>query len=225
MAGEEGRLRQLTEALCALTWEDWIFYIFAGDPLSGRLSDGEKLRFGREAARCGRELAERLRGQGDLSMEQQILAQGGRLSRPDAPAGGPLPLFAAFTEPDSIMVYSGNARATDELRQREGLEELTGTTPAEEVLLAHELFHLLEYRDPALYTRQKHVLLWKLWRWENRSSIFCLSEIAAMAFAEAMTGLRCSVYVLDFLMLYVNSPQTALKKHQDILDFWRRRQK
>lgn len=225
MAGEEGRIRRLTQELCALSREDWLFYIFAGDPLSGKISDGEKLRYGREAADCGRDLAEKLRRQGDLPMEQQILAQGGRLTRPPAPAGGPLPLFASFTEPDSILVYSGNARATDELRQREGLEDLTGAAPAEEVLLAHELFHLLEYREPDLYTRRKHLLLWKIGRWENRSSIFCLSEIAAMAFAEAMTGLRCSVYVLDFLMLYVNSPQAALKKRQDILDFVRRRQK
>lgn len=223
MAGDE--IRRLTGELCALTREDWLFYIFAGDPLSGRVSDEEKLRYGREAADCGRALAEKLCRQGALTMEQHILAQGGQLSRPPAPEGVPLPLFASFTEPDSIMVYSGNAQGTDELRRREGLEDLTGTAPAEEVLLAHELFHLLEFRDPDLYTRQKHLLLWKLWRWENRSSIFCLSEIAAMAFAEAMTGLPCSVYVLDFLMLYVNSPQTALQKHRNILEFVRRRQK
>lgn len=220
MAGQEGQIHRLTHELCQLTQEDWIRYIFADDPLSGRLTLVQKLDYGAKAAECGREMAEELtRKHGDRSVEELIAACGGQIDRPAAPAGGLLPVFASFTEPDSIMVYSENAQATDELRTREGLEELMGDAHTEDVLLAHELFHMLEYRDPELYTRQKHLRLWKLGRWENRSGIFCLSEIAAMTFAEALTGLTCSVYVLDMLMLYVNNPQLALQKQRAILDF------
>lgn len=221
-----GRIGSLAEELCSLTEEDWFLYVFDSDPLSGRLTREEKLDLAGKAAACGRELAEKLaRDQGPLSPEERIAALGGRLVRPpEEESRGPLPLFAAFTEPDEITVYSGNARAADRLRQEEGLEDLLGPVPTEEVLLAHELFHLLEYRDPKLYTRQKQVLLWKLGRWENRSSVFCLSEIAAMTFARALTGLACSAYVLDVVMLYVNNPQLALEKQKAILDFVRRRQ-
>lgn len=223
MTGQEGQVRRLAEELCALTEEDWLLYIFAGDPLSGRLDRGQKLEHAGKAVACGRELAQQLLlAQGPLPMEERVRACGGRLVRPEPPSAGLLPLFAAFTEPDEISVYTGNAQATDALLQQEGLEELTGSVPTEEVLLAHELYHLLEHRDPSLYTRQKHLRLWKIGRWENRSSILCLSEMAAMAFAQAMTGLGCSVYVLDVLMLYVNNPQLALKKHQEIMDFVRR---
>jgi len=223
MTGQEGQARRLAEELCTLTGEDWLLYVFAGDPLSGRLDRDQKLDFAAKAVACGRELAEKLLlAQGPLSMEERIRACGGRLVRPDPPDLGLLPMFAAFTEPDEISVYAGNARATDALRQQEGLEELIGAVPTEEVLLAHELYHLLEYQDPAIYTRQKHLLLWRLGRLENRSSILCLSEIAAMAFAEAMTGLGCSAYVLDVLMLYVNNPQLALEKRREIMEFVRR---
>lgn len=220
-----GKLRPLAEELCGLTDEDWALYNFAGDPLSGKLTQEQKLDYAEKAAACGRELAEKLaRDQGPLSPEERIAALGGRLVRPPEGPGGPLPLFASFTEPDLITLYAGNAGRTDDLRREEGLEDLLGPVPTEEVLLAHELFHLLEYRDPKLYTRQKHILLWKLGRWENRSSIFCLSEMAAMTFARALTGLACSAYVLDVVMLYVNNPQLALEKQRAILDFVRRRQ-
>ena len=219
-----GQVRALAEQLCALTEEDWRLYVFDGDPLSGKLTREQKLDFAAKAAACGQKMAEQLaRDQGALSVEERIAALGGKLVLPPEGNGGPMPLFASFTEPDQIAVYSGNAWATDRLRQEAGLEDLMGPAPTREVLLAHELFHLLEYRDPGIFTRQKHLLLWKLGRWENRSSLFCLSEMAAMAFAQALTGLACSVYVLDVVMLYAGNPQLALEKRQAILDFVRRK--
>lgn len=219
------KVRPLAEELCGLTDEDWALYIFAGDPLSGKLTQEQKLEYAEKAAACGRELAAKLaRDQGPRPAEERIAALGGRVVRPPDSPGGPLPLFASFTEPDLITLYAGNAGRTDDLRREEGLEDLLGPVPTEEVLLAHELFHLLEYRDETIYTRQKQILLWKLGRWENRSSIFCLSEMAAMAFARALTGLACSVYVLDVVMLYAGNPRLALEKQRAILDFVRRRQ-
>jgi hypothetical protein len=219
-----GQVRALVEPLCALTEEDWRLYVFDGDPLSGKLTREQKLDLAAKAADCGRELAARLAGdQGPLSAAERIAALGGKLVLPPEGNGGPMPLFASFTEPDLITVYPGNAWAADRLRQEAGLEDLMGPAPTREVLLAHELFHLLEYRDPGIFTRQKHLLLWKLGRWENRSSLFCLSEMAAMAFAQALTGLACSVYVLDVVMLYAGNPQLALEKRQAILDFVRRK--
>ena len=47
--------------------------------------------------------------------------------------------------------------------------------------------------------------------------------MAAMAFAQALTGLACSVYVLDVVMLYAGNLQLALGKRQAILDFVRRK--
>ncbi len=219
-----GKLRPLAEELCALTEEDWALYVFEGDPLSGKLTREQKLDYAAKAAACGQKMAEKLaRDQGPLPVAERIAALGGRLDIPPEETGGPLPLFASFTEPDLVTIYPGNARRTDDLRREEGLEDLLGPVPTGEVLLAHELFHLLEYRDPGIYTRQKHLLLWRLGRWENRSAIFCLSEMAAMAFAQRLSGLACSVYVLDVVMLYVSNPQLALKKREDILNFVRRR--
>ena len=52
-----------------------------------------------------------------------------------------------------------------------------------------------------IYTRTEKVELWRR-PFSNRSSIVCLSEIAAMAFAAQMTGIEVSPYMLDVLLVY-----------------------
>jgi hypothetical protein len=40
-----------------------------------------------------------------------------------------------------------------------------------------------------------------------------------MAFARELTGLKCSPYVFDILMLYVQDPQKAEKLYENFMSF------
>lgn len=60
-------------------------------------------------------------------------------------------IFAQYREPDSVTIYMDSARRAQELIRRERLEGLLGKQAVEDVLLAHELFHVTEYRKRIPY--------------------------------------------------------------------------
>lgn len=97
-----------------------------------------------------------------------------------------------FHEPDIIEIDGQNAADTDDALQKAGVYETLGAVPTRNILLAHELYHFLAFRDGEGFTAQKHVTLWKLGRFAYKSSVPGLQEIAAMAFAQKATGLVCS---------------------------------
>lgn len=84
------------------------------------------------------------------------------------------------------------------------------------VLLAHELFHAVEEQHAdEIYTRTEKVELWRK-PFSNRSSIACLSEMAAMAFAGELLGLDCSPYMLDVLLVYAYDKEAAWGLYEEI---------
>jgi hypothetical protein len=101
--------------------------------------------------------------------------------------------------------------------EENGLSSITGNVKTEDLLLAHELFHFYENRMPDAYINQKHILLFKIGRFENRSKLICLAEIAAMAFAGTLTELPCSPYLYDVLMLYSRNPQRGKQQYEQIM--------
>ena len=121
-----------------------------------------------------------------------------------------LGLFAVFHEPATIEIDVQNAADTDEALQKAGVYKALGAVPTREILLAHELYHFLEFRDGAGFTAQKHVTLWRLGRFAYKSSVPSLQEIAAMAFAQKATGLACSPWLYNVFMLAPHNPQRAL---------------
>ena len=86
------------------------------------------------------------------------------------------------------------------------------------MLMAHELFHGIEYRNKKqIFTQTEKIELWRR-PFSNKSKILCLSEIAAMAFAKRMTGISCSPYVLDVLLMYCYNEEAAEALYEEILE-------
>ena len=91
-------------------------------------------------------------------------------------------------------------------------ENLTNT------LLAHELFHAVEERHvKEIYTRTERVELWRK-PFSNKSTISCLSEIAAMAFAGKLLDLKVSPYMLDVLLVYSYDKNAAWGLYDEIMN-------
>ena len=211
-------IQQFARTLAGLTDDQWMTWVMAHEPLAGRLSEAKKAELYRGALECGVEQAKLMREQhGDLGITELADATGVSVYMDDFPSDGVFTTFATFSIKKGIRVYVDNARATDAMIEREGLTDLSGGVKTEDLLLAHELFHVVESRTPDLYTELKHVELFSLGPWTHRSKVLCLCEVAGMAFAKYLTGLPCNPYVFDVLMLYAKNQQRAKQQYDQIM--------
>ena len=198
----------------------WIAYARSREPLRGRVSPEEYTRHFHAAHRCGVELARQVRGQwGDISCRELAERLGVSVEWPAMPDGDGLLTFACYYEPDRIQVFTDNAEATRTLIRESGGTDFLGDVDISEMLLAHELCHVLQQRAPELYTNQKHIRLWKLGPFQRFSRLMSLEEVAAMAFAQEMLQIRHSPYVYDVLMLLPQAATEARRLYGQLQQF------
>ncbi len=211
-------IREQTERLLAFAERDWEKYAFSREALAGKLTPAQRYEFYQKSTTCGVRLARELRmAHGVRTIEEYAALCGVRPRKLPLDNSGSYTVFARFTEPDEIIIYTDNARQTDERIDSENLRDLLGDFETENVLLAHELYHYLEDRRGDLFTSQKHLLLWKLGPFRNESGIGCLSELGAMAFAKELCALQFHPYVLDVLMLLPTNAQRAGLVYQSMV--------
>lgn len=99
-------------------------------------------------------------------------------------------------------------------------EVLTEQLDIKSLLLAHELFHFVEEKyKKEIFTKQEKIRLWSLGPLHNDSTIIALSEVAAMAFAQAITGIPYSPYVMDVFLVYGYSPEEASGLYEEIMEY------
>lgn len=211
-------LAEMTQVLSSLSEEDWGMYAFSREPLEGKFTAEQKKDYIIKANCCGRGWARRMAEKfGTDSPHVLADEMGMKVETPKVPAGGGLVLFAQFVQPDEITIF------TDCVDKAVALREECGTALLEreklmDVLLAHELFHAVEEQhSEEIYTHTEKVELWRK-PFSNRSRIACLSEIAAMAFAAELTGLACSPYMLDVLLVYSYDKNAAWGLYDEILN-------
>lgn len=194
-------LKEMVRKLESFDEEDWGLYAFNREPLSGKFSAGQKRQYIRKANDCGKEWAERIAEEYHTRRPGEIAAKMGiRVETPAVPVGGELVLFAQFVQPDEITIFTDCLDKASSMEKESGCQMLNRERLFK-ILLAHELFHAVEERhEQEIYTRTEKVELWRK-PFSNKSSIACLSEIAAMAFAAQLLGLTVSPYMLDVLLV------------------------
>lgn len=79
----------------------------------------------------------------------------------------------------------------------------------EELAVAHELFHVLEAGDAAIFTRCFKITLWRLGPLQYRSTVLAASEIAATACAKALCRLGFNPILLEPLILRWTGAESA----------------
>lgn len=209
---------EMVEKLEALSEEDWGRYAFSREPLEGRFSEDEKMQYTSKANACGREWATKIAERYGTKNPKELAEKlGMKVKTPKVPVGGGLVLFAQFVEPDEITIFTDCVDKAVKLEKEYecGLlqrEKLTNT------LLAHELFHAVEEQHAKeIYTRTEKVELWRK-PFSNKSTISCLSEIAAMAFAAELLNLQVSPYMLDVLLVYSYDKNAAWGLYDEIMN-------
>ena len=124
-----------------------------------------------------------------------------------------LPILMFTSKNDSASKVRGlRAGADDYLTKPFDMDELIAR------IVAHELFHAVEERHvKEIYTRTERVELWRK-PFSNKSTISCLSEIAAMAFAGKLLDLKVSPYMLDVLLVYSYDKNAAWGLYDEIMN-------
>lgn len=206
-------LEALAESLTVIPEEKWGRYAFSRDPIDRRFSPEERVEMTQLAMACGEHYAQEALQQGFGSPKALAEELGVVVRYPFRPSGaleGSRVLFAQYTSPNKIDIYTDCTQRADEALSRPDVAAILGPVRVEDVLLCHELFHYYEHRDrKTIYTEtaRKNIPLFGLI--PNRTRVLCLGEIAAMRFAQMMLDLPYSPYVFDVLLAYLYSPQTA----------------
>ena len=205
---------EMIEKLAKITDEEWGRYAFRRELLRDRF-DAEKKRFYTlRANECGAEYARKMVDEYHTRSPEELAEKlGGIVSYPSRPGGsrpGSQLIFAQFVEPEKIMIFTDCTNKADEAVEEYGLHQYFSEDSARKILLAHELFHLVElkYKD-VIFTRTEKIDLLPLKIIHNWSTIRCLSEMACMRFARELTELPFSPYVLDVFLLYLYEQQKA----------------
>lgn len=201
--------RDLIERTFALPDRAFQLHMLRNDPVYGRLSDQQKneaiakgieigCRYGAKMHDYESDWRQALRRY-DIEYKEQ--------SKPDT---AERVVFAEYREPREITVYADTldryGRFCHENHQPYNL------TPeaARSVLVGHELFHFLEYRDGAsVGTRDHRVVTHRLGPFTMSTRLSSISEIAAMAFAKEWLGLQYSPNVYDVLFMQLYEPKAA----------------
>ncbi|AEB06672.1 Hydantoinaseoxoprolinase domain protein [Coriobacterium glomerans PW2] len=87
-----------------------------------------------------------------------------------------------------------------------------------DIVIAHEIFHAVENEhEDEIWTRAYNRTLWRVGRFHYKSHIACLSEIGAMAFAKRLNNLTWCPFLLDALLIYGYSKQSASSLYKSMI--------
>lgn len=215
-------LNDMMADLVAVPGQDWYRYAFSRDPLNGKLNDEQRRIWTQKAISCGYEYADKAAAEYG-SRDPSVIAQkmGMEVTTPNLPNKTDRVLFADFTPPNHIRIYMDAVRkAEDLLRDPETADLMTSRLQVSDILLSHELFHVIEERHKKeIYTRTEKVRLWHIGTLHNDSVLIANSEIAAMAFAQRLNDLPYFPYVLDVFLVYGYSPEEASGLYEEMMEY------
>ena len=189
----------------------WIRYAFAREPLRHRFDDVLRNEIADEAIACGREYAEQyIKTYGKNSAQEAARDLGIKINIPLMPSESDRVLYAQFVEPDEIQVYQDCLNKADDLYRKYLPGIALDEENIKEILIAHELFHYAEMKDKdTIFSLNKKIILWSLGPFKHSSKIICLSELAAMSFAQTFKELSFSPYLLDVYLTYAYNKEAA----------------
>lgn len=212
-------LRLMIEQLIRFSDIDFGFYAWSREPLERKFDSEQKMRYILKAGACGRDEVRLLMQEYQTGEPELIAAHLGlKVQEPSVPTGGGHVIFAQYVEPDEITIFADAVTRGERLIAEHDLGDLLAVTDVKRLLLAHEIFHAVEYRKAdSIYTRTEKVELFKK-PFSNKSGLICLGEIAAMAFAAELTGVSYSPYLLDVLLMYGYHEAAATALYEEMME-------
>jgi len=217
-------LEEWFEALSIIDEKTWAAYEFTREMLRDKISSEEKEEMIENSMACGKEWAKKMLIEydlGNLSGEERAtklaekleLTVSGRSGRPTKYRM----VFAQFIMDQTIEIIDEPIAKYTDLVEKS--EKLPDSKLVRELLIAHEIFHYLEEQyGEDMYPNQKKIHLWRLFKYEHRSTVSCTSEIAAMAFAKELCSVEFVPQVLDVLLSYPMEIEFSKKIYENVMD-------
>ncbi|WP_077612267.1 hypothetical protein [Clostridium sp. Marseille-P2415] len=214
-------LGEMLRDLAAIEPVDWYSYAFSREPLNGKLKDEQRRSWMKKSLDCGREYAHKICREYQTEDPDSLAdSMGITITYPEFPEKTDRVLFAEFRVPDKICIYMDAVKKAKKLFEEPGVAEiLTKELDIRRLLLSHELFHSVEERcKEEIYTKNEKIRLWSVGFFHNDSNVIALSEIAAMGFAQEITGIRYSPYLMDVFLVYSYSPEEAGGLYEEMME-------
>jgi len=219
-----GLLEEWFEKLSTIDEQVWGAYEFTREMLRDKVSAEEKEEIINNSIACGREWAEKMLveyGLSELSGDERASRLAGELGLTiSGRAGRPTKyrmVFAQFIMDQAIEIIDEPITKYTELVEKS--EKLPASVLVRELLIAHEIFHYLEEQyGEEMYPNQKTIHLWRLFKYEHRSTVPCASEIAAMAFAKELCAADFVPQILDVLLSYPMEVQFSKSIYEAVMN-------
>ena len=229
------RVDEIVEVLTPIELGVFAEYLFRRDPLGHKVPVEQRNALIAGALACGLQEAEQLKTSGSLPTSDTITQTSFCASPLRADAGDAVAesqeierylidqgvTVTVVADAARLPGYVELARYVADgpggsieingtmLQHLESVTAELGLTTAElrQVILAHELFHHFETHSPEMFTQQAHIPTWKLFGYQHYNTSKALSEIAATAFAQKLTGLTYSPNVIEIVAAQLNNPE------------------
>lgn len=207
------QLQDMIDRLKTVSDEAWGHYILKRDILYRKMKKDEMPILIENSIECGVSHAKNVKDKNDYSsIERLAIDMGLIVTDLENKPGTNRITFAKFTTPNHIQIMSTPLKRigieVKKLNPEE--QEIFKTRHIRELLIAHEMFHFIEevYKKD-IYTRNHRITLWKIFGFENKSTLRSLSEIAGMYFAKEMTNFPYSPLMLDVILFYPFDKNTS----------------
>jgi hypothetical protein len=152
-----------------------------------------------DGAATARSLQERFPGLGprEIARELQVPV----VVADDDPLVGSIWRFAEYrSRPLRIVLYTRGIAPLERVLVDDLAERFLGQATTQDVFIAHELYHHAEaVRSAVPIARRYQATLLRLGKWQWRTGIAMLGEIAAGSFAQILLDLPCHPKVLDYV--------------------------
>lgn len=193
----------------------WAKYAYDREPLNGRISfDSYYKDYYLIAKQEGKKVAEDYKGKDVNELAKEL---GAKITFKQMQPTEQIYNFAMFTEPDDIVIYKENADESQEIIESVD-DKRYKDVKIKDIILAHELFHMLQVKYPDLFIFKPHIHLWKIFKWENNSKIVSLEEVAAMSFAENLLKLKVNPYAFDVVMTMSRAPERSKRLYNYLME-------
>lgn len=200
----------------------WHKLAFKNDFMWDKIAKLDCAKLIQDSVQCGIEQANIIWGQTNSNNPKKISEHFGiDLSFDKSEQGGGVLTFATFTTPKKIVIYTDviekACKAVDSKVQQslsvgedQSVIVQTFEKMLTKLLFAHELFHYIETSNKkTIFTQQTQITLWNLFGFKYKSTMRCLSEVAASAFAKTLCKTTFCPNILDIMLVYSYSPDTS----------------